>query len=156
MKKTLFGTIAGSLLLVGAATASEFDKAGFVTEIEDGRLWVFKVDSEELKQFHQYGEPAKQFTQIGAGPNGMTVKAANIDVLNEYLTAPATSYNKEGFVTEVEDGRLWVFKANSDELKHFQEYGEPAKQFTQIGAGPNGMTVKAANIDTLTEYLSKQ
>ena len=154
MKKLLLATITGTLLSAGVVTASEFDKAGFVTEVEDGRLWVFKEGSAELKQFHEYGEPAKQFTQIGAGPNGMTVKAANIDALNEYLAMSSSPYDKAGFVTEVEDGRLWVFKEGSTELKQFHEYGEPAKQFTQIGAGPDGMTVKAANIDTLNEYLS--
>nr|WP_269805987.1 hypothetical protein [Pseudomonas sp. NMI1173_11] len=31
--------------------------------------------------------------------------------------------------------------------------GEPAKQFTDVGAGPEGMTVKAADDKTLKEYL---
>lgn len=30
-----------------------------------------------------------------------------------------------------------------------------AKQFSNIGAGPNGMTVKAANQETLDEYLAE-
>ena len=62
-------------------------KYGFVTEIEDGRLWVFKKDSKELEEFKKHGEPAKQFSNIGAGPNGMTVKSADQATLDEYLKA---------------------------------------------------------------------
>lgn len=65
--------------------ASEFDKPGFVTEVEDDRLWVFREDSQELKDFKATGEPAKQFTDIGSGPNGMTVKAADEKTLKDYL-----------------------------------------------------------------------
>jgi acylphosphatase len=67
--------------------AIEYNLPGFVTEIEDGRLWVFKKDSKELEEFKKHGEPAKQFTNIGAGPNGMTVKSADQGTLDEYLKA---------------------------------------------------------------------
>lgn len=67
--------------------ASAFNMPGFVTEVEDGRLWVFKEGSEALKEFEKHGEPAKQFTNIGAGPNGMTIKAADQKTLDEYLNA---------------------------------------------------------------------
>jgi hypothetical protein len=65
--------------------ASQYDKPGFVTEVEDGRLWVFRADSAELKEFKATGEPAKQFTEIGAGPDGMTVKSADAQTLADYL-----------------------------------------------------------------------
>jgi hypothetical protein len=65
----------------------EFDIPGFVTEVEDGRLWVFREGSQELKDFKASGEPAKQFTDIGNGPNGMTVKAADEQTLKDYLKA---------------------------------------------------------------------
>lgn len=68
-----------------AVAVSEFNKPGFVTEVEDGRLWVFRENSQELSDFKAHGEPAKQFTEIGTGPNGMTVKAADEQSLKDYL-----------------------------------------------------------------------
>jgi hypothetical protein len=87
MKKILLTSLVVAGLFSGNVMAGEYDKPGFVTEVEDGRLWVFKEGSEELKQFEQHGEPAKQFTIIGAGPDGMTVKAANQETLDEYIKA---------------------------------------------------------------------
>ncbi|MGV6474564.1 hypothetical protein [Azotobacter vinelandii] len=72
-------------LVAGTAIASQYDKPGFVTEVEDGRLWVFRADSKELKDFRATGEPAKQFTEVGAGPEGMTIKAADAQTLQDYL-----------------------------------------------------------------------
>jgi len=46
-----------------------------------------------------------------------------------------------------------VFREGSQELKDFEATGEPAKQFTDIGTGPNGMTVKAADEKSLKAYL---
>ena len=39
------------------------------------------------------------------------------------------------------------------ELEEFKKTGEPAKQFTDIGTGPEGMTVKSADESTLKDYL---
>ncbi|MDD1012765.1 hypothetical protein [Pseudomonas rubra] len=85
MKKMTLAALVLSSLFAGAANASQYDKPGFVTEVEDGRLWVFRADSQELKDFKASGEPAKQFTDIGTGPEGMTVKAADEQTLKEYL-----------------------------------------------------------------------
>ncbi|MBL1378173.1 hypothetical protein [Zobellella iuensis] len=85
MKKLTIASMLTFGLLAGAAQASEFNLPGFVTEIEDGRLWVFKEGSAELEEFKQHGEPAKQFSNIGVGPNGMTVKTASQETMDEYL-----------------------------------------------------------------------
>lgn len=85
MKKTALMSLLGLGLFACVAHASQFDLPGFVTEVEDGRLWVFKESSAELSEFKQHGEPAKQFTVIGAGPKGMTVKSADQQTLDEYL-----------------------------------------------------------------------
>lgn len=85
MKKSVLVLMVG--LWITPALASEFDLPGYVTEVEDGRLWVFKSNSAELAEFKEHGEPAKQFTNIGAGPNGMTVKSADQATLDEYLKA---------------------------------------------------------------------
>ncbi|WCX10401.1 hypothetical protein KK188_16905 [Pseudomonas aeruginosa] len=85
MKKLTLSTLILASLVAGTAVASQYDKPGFVTGIEDGRLWVFRADSQELKDFKASGEPAKQFTDIGSGPDGMTVKAADEQTLKDYL-----------------------------------------------------------------------
>ncbi|QKG64980.1 hypothetical protein HP062_04895 [Pseudomonas sp. B14-6] len=72
-------------LFASATFASQYDKPGFITEVEDGRLWVFREGSKELVDFKKTGEPAKQFSDIGAGPNGMTVKSADEKTLKDYL-----------------------------------------------------------------------
>lgn len=93
MKKIALAVFAASMTLgltLGlAACADKYEKAGFVVEQEDGRLWVFKEGSEHLAQFEKTGEPAKQYTAIGAGPEGQTVKAADKAVLDEYLALVA-------------------------------------------------------------------
>ncbi|EPH5798617.1 hypothetical protein ACS2R3_006184 [Pseudomonas aeruginosa] len=85
MKNLTLSALMLAALFAGTAVASEFDKPGFVTEVEDGRLWVFREGSPELKDFKETGEPAKQFTDIGSGPKGMTVKAADEKTLQDYL-----------------------------------------------------------------------
>ena len=60
---------------------------GFYTRMEDGRLWVFKTGSAELDAFLQTGEPAKQVVRPLAGPFGLTIKAVDSEVIDEYLTA---------------------------------------------------------------------
>lgn len=72
-------------LLAGACLAGEYDKPGFVTEVKDGRLWVFREGSPELKAFKEHGVPDKQFTDIGSSPDGMTVKAVDEQTLKDYL-----------------------------------------------------------------------
>ncbi|BDX01526.1 hypothetical protein MACH16_02740 [Marinomonas pontica] len=160
--KLLITMLLGASLAACASTATEtsmaakYDIDGFKTQIEDGRLWVFEDGSEELAFFKKHGEPAKQFTNIGAGPEGMTVKAASQESLDKYLAAISggSEFDIKGFKTKIEDGRLWVFEEGSEDLAFFEKHGEPAKQFTSIGTGPNGMTVKAASQETLDKYLS--
>lgn len=75
--------------VTGCATAggSGYDKPGFVTEVKENRLWVFKADSKELAEFRKHGELMKVVTRIGEGPNGMTLKAGDAKTLDEYVAA---------------------------------------------------------------------
>jgi hypothetical protein len=110
--------------------AGPFDKPGFEVHEEDGRLWVLKPGQEQS---------AKHITLIGAGPQGMTLKAPDKHTALEYIAA------KPGFHVEVtEDGRLWVLKRGQEKT---------AKHVTRIGAGPRNMTVKASDRATLEAYL---
>lgn len=142
------------VLVAGCATAdshkmsSPYDKPGFTTMVEDGRLWVFKTGSKELADFQNKGEPAKQVTRIAAGPNRMTVKSTDSATIDAYIV------KKAGFETKIEDGRLWVFKSGSKEWEAFSKHGEPAKQVTRIAAGPGGMTVKSSDSKVIDEYLA--
>ena len=67
----------------------------------------------------------------------------------------SATYDQPGFAVYERDGRLWIFKDGSEGHKTFLEHGEPAKCITKIGAGPDGKTVKGAEMDTLNEYLGK-
>ncbi len=192
------------------AVATEYAKPGFTTFVEDGRLWIFKDGSKELAAFEKSGELAKHVVIPGQGPDGMTVKAPDRDVVLDYmcakpgfiamsmdgrvwifeegskeyeqfrshgelakhivrpgvgpmrstLRAPDTAtldswmFSKPGFVTIVEDGRLWIFRDGSKELADFQKSGELAKHIVRPGAGPNRMTVKAPDAATADAYLA--
>jgi hypothetical protein len=78
----------GLLTLTACATAqTSYSKPGFVTEVKDGRLWVFREGSQDLAEYRQHGELTKMVTRIGAGPNGMTIRAADAKDIDEYLAA---------------------------------------------------------------------
>ena len=70
-----------------APAGSQYDKPGFWTKPHDGRLWVFRAGSKELAEFQKSGEPARQVTRIGAGPNGMTLKSSDAAVIDAYIAA---------------------------------------------------------------------
>ncbi len=123
-------------------------KAGFVTKVVDGRLWVFREGSETLKEFEEGGELAKHVIRPGAGPAGMTIKGPDAETIDAYLLG------KPGFVTKLVDGRLWVFREGSKTLKEFEEGGELAKHVIRPGAGPAGMTVKGPDAETIDAYLN--
>ncbi|HKX45176.1 MAG TPA: hypothetical protein VJP77_00530, partial [Planctomycetota bacterium] len=67
-----------SLLLAacGAAPAADVSvveaaapsASPYVTEAQDGRLWVFERDSEAYAAFRASGESAARYTAPGAGP----------------------------------------------------------------------------------------
>lgn len=67
----------------------------------------------------------------------------------------ADRYARPGFHTEVQDGRLWVFRDGSEELEAFKKDGELTKSVSRIGAGPDGMTIKAPDAATIDAYLSE-
>lgn len=70
-----------------AAAAAEYAKPGFYVALDDGRLWVLREGSEELAQFLEHGEPAKQVVRPAAGPDGITLKAVDAEVLDAYMAA---------------------------------------------------------------------
>lgn len=142
-RATLKSDSADTLLAYMAA------KPGFRESIEDGRIWVFKADTDEYARFLAHGEPAKQVAWIGEGPRGATIKSTDSETLLQYLAT------KPGFEVFIEDGRLWVFREGSDELKQFKATGEPAKQFAMVGAGPRGVTLKSTDRSTIVAYQAR-
>ena len=125
-------------------------RPGFETIIKDGRLWVFKSsDIENIAEFKRTGEPAKSVTRIGAGPRGMTIRSVDGATIDAYLTS------RPGFETFIKDGRLWVFRSlDTENISEFLRTGEPAKSVTRIGAGPNGMTIRSVDGESIDAYLA--
>ena len=70
-----------------ATTQTSYGRPGFVTEVKDGRLWVFREGSKDLAEYRQHGELTKMVTRIGAGPNGMTIRAGDGKDIDDYLAA---------------------------------------------------------------------
>ena len=86
IRKLLIATTLALVTLPAMADAN-FNKAGFETHVENGRLWVFKADSAELAAFKAQGEPAVFVSRIGDGPEGMTLRGNNNDVLEAYISS---------------------------------------------------------------------
>jgi hypothetical protein len=82
MKKVL---LALSLVMSSVVFAGPYDKPGFVTYEKDGRIWVFKVGSKGEEEFKKHGEVTKQYSMIGHGPKGMTLKSDDQKTLDEYI-----------------------------------------------------------------------
>jgi len=139
--------LADGTLLKTSADKNPYVKDGFVTVVDDGRLWVFPDVSADLVEFFKSGEPAQQVIRPGVGPLGMTLKSSDTETSLAYLVA------HDGFETFVDDGRIWVFPAGSPAVKEYEEVGEPGKYVIRPGAGPLGMTVKALDNDTMEAYL---
>lgn len=72
--------------------------------------------------------------------------------------APAQkNYDKPGFVTLFDKhGRLWVFRADSKELAEYRQKGELAKHVVRPRSGPDGLTLKAPDAETLDAYLKAE
>ena len=142
----------GGMTIKGADTdtITEYltQRAGFVTRVSDGRLWVFRDNSEDLAAFDAGKINEKHVTRPGAGPDGMTIKAVTSADIDDYRVA------KPHFVTRVVDGRVWIFKPGSEELNEFDTQGELAKHVTWPAAGPNNITLKGADEETLQAYVA--
>lgn len=65
----------------------------------------------------------------------------------------AAKFDRPGFEAFIEDERLWVFKQPSPQWSDFVKIGEPAKSVTWIGSGPEGMTIRGPDADTLLGYI---
>jgi len=130
-----------------SADKNPWARPGFAAIEEDGRLWVFDMDSPDLAHYLNDGELAKHVIRPGVGPAGMTLKAPDGDTITRYVAA------KPGFVTRLEDGRLWVFRKGSEELAAFDADGELAKHVIRPSAGPLGTTLKSPDAETLDAYL---
>lgn len=81
----LASALLGSALPVLAA---DYNKPGFITKVENGRLWVFQAGSKEWAEFEKNGEPTINVSRIGEGPEGMTIKAPSTEVIEAYKAAP--------------------------------------------------------------------
>ena len=115
---------------VHATDAAAHQRAGFIVELDDGRLWVMREGQKKEE---------KCVTWIGAAPGGLTLRAPDAETALAYVAS------KPGFVVEVDDGRLWVMREGQKKEE---------KCVTRIGAGPRGVTVRAPDAETLNAYLA--
>jgi len=90
MFKRILAIAALGVALAGNAFADQYDKPGFVTKIDDGRLWVFKDGSPALADMQKNGLPEKAAIRIGAGPDGLTIKGPDDATIQAYLDAGTT------------------------------------------------------------------
>ena len=132
--------------------SATLSRPGFQVFEDDGRIWVLRDGSEDLKEFLAVGEPAKSVTLVGAGPEGRTLIGPSREVLDSYRAS--IRYGAPGFAVFLDDGRLWVLREGSDDLKDFLSVGEPAKSVTLIGVGPDGQTVRAPDRATADAWLA--
>lgn len=132
---------------VPTVPASPFNRPGFYGVRDDGRLWVFRADSEDLEEFLKVGEPAKSVTLPGRGPSGMTIRGVDKESIYAYM------YNKPGFEVFYDEGRLWVFRTGSEDMATYLKVGEPAKSVTLPGRGPKGMTIRSSDRETIDSYM---
>lgn len=125
-------------------------KPGFVAYTDDDeRVWVFEEGSEALAEFLAVGEPAKSVTWIGEGPRGATIRSGDRDTLVKHrATVP-------GFrVYMGEDGRLWVFREGDAAISEYETTGDIGKNYSLIGEGPGGRTVRSVDAATVEAYLT--
>ncbi|MCR9247027.1 MAG: hypothetical protein NXI31_18495 [bacterium] len=125
-----------------------FDRPGFIVREFDGRLYVFPAAAPEAAGFEDSAVLRHSVTRIGVGPQGMTVRAPDRETIDAYLIA------REGFRTEIVDGRVWILRAGSAECDAFDEGAQLRESVTRVGAAPNGMSARSVDNATLDDYLS--
>lgn len=124
------------------------DRPGFITRVQDGRLWIFRDRTKDLTEFDKGGEPPKMVTLVGEGPDGMTLRGPDLE------TIQAWQFSRPGFEVWVRDGRLWVAKPESLDALWLRTGGELGKNATLVGEGPQGMSVRAGDLDTARAYVA--
>lgn len=131
-------------------SSSPFDKPGFVTTVRDGRLWVFRSDSDEGKAFAADGSfPARHVVRPGVGPAGMTVRAPEFTDIQAYMLA------RPGFEVVEADGRFWIYRHGTPEYQAYKESGShPARHVVRPAAGPMGTTLRSPELSYITEYIA--
>ncbi len=122
-------------------------KKGFWTEVKDERLWILEKSSESHQSMVEHGDIAKNITLIGKGPLNTSIRS------DDKATVLKWAASVDGFHTYMREGRIWVFRPNSEHEAEFLKIGEPAKSITKIGAGPLRATVRAAEEDVMQRYL---
>ena len=131
-----------------ATVAAPVQYAGFTTIEVDGRWVVFRDEDPELAGYRKHGDLVKSVTRVGAGPGGRTLRAPDAETIDAFVLS------RPGFVTRVQDNRVWVFAAGSKDWQDFLAHGEPAKSVTRIGVGPDGRTVKSSDAAVLDAWLA--
>ncbi len=133
------------------AQPPSYDRPGFATRMHKGGLWVFRADSAELASFDAGSVPARHVVRPLAGPDQLTVRSPDGEIITLYLT------HRPGFATRLRNERLWVFPEDAPALAAFDETGRvPARHVVRPLAGPMGLTIIAEESEILDAYLAAQ
>lgn len=127
---------------------SDHDRPGFATYEVKGVLWVFAEGSKDQEEFLAKGPSARSVTRVGAGPNRMSLRAADAETIDGYLAA------RPGFVVVENKGLLWVFKEGSKDHEEYLQKGFSARSVTRVAAGPGGKSLRAVDAETIDAYLA--
>jgi hypothetical protein len=126
----------------------QYDRPGFETFLEKGKIWVFKIPSPKWSDYLRAGELAKRVTWIGDGPEGKTLLAPDNETLYEYTG------RRDGFkIFPQKDGKVWVFRDPSDALDRYEDWNRWDTTVEAEGAGVHGATLVATDRETLDEYV---
>lgn len=99
-----------------------------------------------MKQKSGYSSKNRDWYWVHYLPDG-TVVSASPDREN---------YRRPGFVTWMKEGRLWVFLMTTPEAADFLRSGELAKSVTRPAAGPDRVSVRSADSETIDAYLASK
>ena len=67
----------------------------------------------------------------------------------------APKYDRPGYEAFIENERLWVLVPGTAAWSNFIKLGEPTISATWIGEGPEGMTLRGADEDSLLGYVGQ-
>lgn len=127
------------------------DDEHFVTIKWQDQLWVFKPNSEEVRQAMDGMFPVDPVLSDEPGPDGMPLRAVSQQLLLEYqATIP-------GYEAHLDEDALWIFRARSQAAAAYQAGNLDRLNESRViknGAGPAGTDLKAPDSATLEAYLA--
>jgi uncharacterized protein (TIGR03000 family) len=151
---------AGATLVIdGFRTLSTGEKRTFETPpvpTDGAHVYTVKViqgDRELVRTLRFTPEGTRTFDLRAEFAASKSVKQPGGEEASELRPGLSRGPEKAGFRTFVEDGRLWVFHEDAAELSAWLKDGTLARHVIRPGVGPEGMSIKAPDGETVVDYL---